>query len=237
MPYPQILAMDVANAIPGCEAQHFQLEGNTILTGRVMGWGPSLHRTGLTWAFNKPADPTPETIAAALAPYVETQLRRIGQAKALGLAADRQPDNEDIAHIVSDSVLLETSPTLVRDMQKLIGKMVSNTISGKDTTHVWLALRIAEGVESDPRPRLQIDHFFEEMAYDGDSLFVARAIPDTLAIALTGRTLDEAVSIDGETSPRAARVMRAIGHRVIRSTRAEAGAITLRFDGDWVPVA
>lgn len=237
MPYPQILAMDVANAIPGCEAQHFQLEGNTILTGRVIGWGPSLHRTGLTWAFNKPADPTPETIAAALAPYVETQMRRIEQARALGLVGDRQPDNDQIAHIVSDSVLLENSPTLVKDMVKMIAKMVSNTISGKDTKHVWLALRIAEGIETDPRPRLQVDHFFEEMAYDGDSLFVARAIPDTLAIALTGRTLDEVVSIDGETSPRAAQVMRAIGHRVIRSTRAEAGAITLRFDGDWVPVA
>lgn len=237
MPLPQSLAMDVANAIPGCEAQHFQLEGNTILTGRVMGWGPSLHRTGLTWAFNKPADPTPETIAAALAPYVETQLRRIGQAKALGLAGDRQPDNDHIAHIVSDRVLLETSPTLVRDMQKLAGKMVSNTISGKDTTHVWLALRIAEGPESDPRPRLQVDHTYNSIIYDGTSLFIHQVIPDTLATALPGVRINQVVSIDDGTGERAARIMHAIGHRVIRSAKAEPGALTLHFDGDWVPVA
>jgi len=232
----QAIAMDVANAIPGCEAQRFALEGNTILSGRVMGWGPSLHRTGMTWACNVPADRTHEGIAAALSRYVETQMRRIGQAGALGLATDRQPATDQVAHIVADRVLLEVKPDIVAEMHRAIGKMISGTVSGTDTRHAWLGTRIGEGTENDPRPRLWADAYYDAIVYDGSSLLVRQAIPDTLAAALPGRRVDEVVSIDGGTGACAAGIVGAIGHRTIHWAKSDPGALTLHFDGDWIPV-
>lgn len=235
MPSPQAIAMDVANAIPGCQAQRFALEANTVLTGRVMGWGPSLHRTGLAWACT-PATMDEAGIRAGLEPYVAIQRRRIAAAEALGLATDAQPPLDAIGHIVTDRVLLAMAPALRRDLDQALGKTIQSGMSGRDGEYSWLLTRLLDGDACDPRPRLVADHAFGDMVFDGISLLLPHHIPETLVGSLAGRRVAEVVSADDHDASPEAALVRMLRDRAIVSAEHRGGGLTLRFEGDWTPV-
>ena len=131
MTMPQVIAMGIANALPGCEAQNFATEGTTVLKGRVMGWGPSLHRIGMAWAVT-PASMTSEDVGAALEPYLAVQRRRIETARALGLATDRQPEPGDLSHLLTDALLLGWDKDLRNAVPRQLARLKQMSRPGRE---------------------------------------------------------------------------------------------------------
>lgn len=230
MKSPQQIAMDMVNAIPGCDAQRFALEGNTVITGRVMGWGPSLHRTGMAWAAH-PTDMSVEAITKALQPYINIQQSRVAVAKQIGLATDKQP--EGIDHIVIDRELLDIRPDAPSHVEGAIARLDQLSISGKRTHLTSFAVTVSDDPGYDRAPRCTFAKDLDDFIYNGVMLFFKHSAPETITTALQGRKVEDVVSITDKSTD-AAKLIEKIAKRKITSADNEFGKLAIHFDGDWV---
>lgn len=231
MASPQAIAMEIANSLPGCEAQRFALEGNTVLSGRVMGWGPSLHRTGLSWAVT-PHKMTPEAIEDALTPYLDIQRGRIAAAKQLGLDDKTQPEGVD--HMVVDSVLLDLVPTWREDAKRAVSRFFTFSISGRDTHLDRFGIAVSDGCPEKPQPRYTARTYIDDIIYDGTVLMImGQRPPDSIVMSMTGMSIGNVVASSSRNAQSALLIER-IAERKIVSAEVDSDFLTLRFEGSWV---
>ena len=234
MTSPQTIAMDLASSLPGCRSDRFALEGNTVLTGRVMGWGPSLHRTGLAWAAT-PVRMDADAIAAAFQPYVEVQRRRIALASSLGLDTAEQPDPGLLSHMVTDRLLLAWDADLRAVAPRRLARLNQLSRAGREG---WLGtgdLLVADAGAldgddaADPRPRLLYASATHWGEYNGRTVTVFRAMPESLLPAAVGRRLGEVVDL-GTSEPK----LGDLGARTVMAARATDRGVAFDVAPDWV---
>lgn len=234
MTSPQTIAMDLVANLPGCRAERFALEANTVLSGRVMGWGPSLHRTGLAWAAT-PAHMDAEAIATAFAPYMEVQRRRIALAAALGLDTTEQPDPGLLSHMVTDRLLLAWDRDLRAVAPRRLARLNQLSRAGREE---WIGagdLLVADAGslegddEDDPRPRLLYASATHWGEYNGRTVTVFRTMPESLIPAAAGRTLGEVVDL-GTSEPQ----LDGLRSRTITAARVIDRGVAFDVAPDWV---
>lgn len=234
MASPQVIAMAIVNTLPGCEAQRFAIEGNTVFSGRVMGWGPSLHRIGMAWSA-VPTTSDETGIAQAFEPYMAVQRRRIALARSLGLDVDRQPAADDLAHLVTDRVLLEWNRDIPKDVPPRLAKLITTSKPGRDTVLQKGNLVIAEANaldgddDADPRPRLLYKGATAWGEFDGRMVIVEQRIPDSVLPSLEGKRVGELIELSRDETGLAG-----LAGRIIATAEMTQGSICLRTHPDWV---
>jgi hypothetical protein len=233
MTMPQVIAMGIANALPGCEAQNFATEGTTVLKGRVMGWGPSLHRIGMAWAVT-PASMTSEDVGAALEPYLAVQRRRIETARALGLATDRQPEPGDLSHLLTDALLLGWDKDLRNAVPRQLARLKQMSRPGRERIVGMGDMTIAEAGalsgddDLDPRPRLLYRNPTEWGEFDGRSVIVHRRLPDSVLPSLPGMRLGDVLDL-GDGEPCLVR----LANRTITGADMHEGTLLINTRPEW----
>lgn len=241
---PQATAIALVATIPGCHADRFQTEGNTVLSGRVIGRGPSLQRTGLAWAA-MPASFEEADVEAALAPYVALQMERWNAAVALGLG-DTLATQGGIEHIVVDRCLRLHDADVIGgngrtgEIARQSTRLNQYSRPGLDGIMTFGSVTFADpgllpgddvNAAHDLNPRALARSGTDWGGYDGARLFIARTIPETLVIQLPGRrvrdVLDPAMIEDA---------LQPIADRTILDAEQSGGRLVLTTRPDWTPL-
>ena len=202
---PQTVAMTAIAKLPGCSCERMALTGNTTLSGRVIGWGPSLHRTGMAWGAT-PAHLDDAGVLAAFEPAMAVQRRRAAVAAELGLAGSGrhlQPASESIGHLVADRILIGMFGARV--LFDAVGmptlRLLARSVPARDTRvevgdFTFVDAGALEGDAcGDLRPRVLRKVSAGEVRYDGHTLSFPHALPDTVLVAAVGRAVGDVVDL------------------------------------------
>ena len=232
---PQAIAIEIADALPGCTAERFALEGNTVLTGRVLGHGPSLHRTGMTWAAT-PATLDRRGIAAAFSRHVKLQERRHAAARRLGFSGNG-PGIERLDHLLVDRMLRhQMGSELFEEVRQVLGKLKTFAFGGKDDRirHGGVVLRDGDLTGSGSvRPTVVRGTKTAWGFYDGERVSITGEIPASLVGSLAGRKVGDVIDA-GAAEPKLSR----LSDRTILSAEVdEGGLLVLTTEADWVGLA
>lgn len=219
-------------AMPGLEVDRVQIVGTTF-EARVLGRGPSLHRTGMRWE----GDLT-DGVEVALAPYMELQRSREAVASALGFDPGTPALLCELSHLVVDRLLLRHSPmATVDDIAGTVRKLTQLSVPGLQKALLTAGVVISDSDDAaDPRPRVTLDQSVTCGSYDGRALTISipDVLPDTILNAAAGRLVREVVDIDlpDPLGPFADRRVT----RLVQHVWTERTTVIVYTDADWVPL-
>lgn len=228
--YPQNHVIEIIDAIAGLSCGSVSLAGNTTLSGRFMGWGPSLHRTGLRFEF-APSSLLDADIETALEPYLAVQRDRRDRASALGLGASEQPPATRLAHIDIDRLVARLATELTSTMREWPAHMRSKSMPASDEGVTHGTLHIRDGRDGDIRPKAVLATPMPWGAFDGERLVITGVLPETALNALIGRPVRDAIEI-----PRVSYAMDDLGDRTILEAEMAGGRVNLRVAPDWTHI-
>lgn len=228
--YPQNHVIETIDAMTGLSCGSVSLAGNATLSGRFMGWGPSLHRTGLRFEFT-PKSLDLADIDAALEPYLAVQRDRRARAAALGLGDSDQAAPTRLAHIDVDRIVARLSVQLTAVLREWPSHMRTMSVPASDEGFTHGGLHIRDGRDGDIRPKAVLAVAMPWGAFDGELLVINATLPETALTALVGRPVRDAIEIKPGIP-----AMDELGDRTILEAHATAGLATLHVTPDWTSI-